>query len=336
MNFSNKLQLFKTRKINFCDIGARGGLPDIWSEIKEDVYGIMFEADPEECKKLDQMEDCEVFPYALDEKDGEHVIYLTKERRCSSFYPPNIEILKMFPEVCRFTIEGEFSVETKSMDSLIEGSESLKYLDFLKVDTQGSELDILRGAKEVLKNVIGTEVEVEFLEIYKGQHLFRDVDSFMYENGFELFDLRKTYWKSKNAIFLGSPKGKLIFADTLYLKTIGNVFDLCREKEKDARNIIINALIIARTYGAFDYAFDIISNDLFLTYFNKNEKEEILKILMIDSKSFNIPFLLRVNIPLISSAIAFIAMLFKPNSKGWSFAENNLGSRKRRGLFYTN
>jgi len=50
-----------------------------------------------------------------------------------------------------------------------------------------------------LNNVVGIEVEVEFSELYEKQPLFNDVDNFIRDKGFELFDLRRGYWIRKVA-----------------------------------------------------------------------------------------------------------------------------------------
>ena len=41
--------------------------------------------------------------------------------------------------------------------------------------------------------IFGVEVEVEFIEMYQDQPLFNEVDSFMRERGFYLFDLKLYY-----------------------------------------------------------------------------------------------------------------------------------------------
>ena len=66
--------------------------------------------------------------------------------------------------------------------------------DFVKLDTQGTELYILEGMQHTLKRAIfGVEVEVEFIEMYKNQPLFNEVDIFMRKLGFHLFDLKKYF-----------------------------------------------------------------------------------------------------------------------------------------------
>ena len=52
-------------------------------------------------------------------------------------------------------------------------------VDFIKLDTQGSELDILHGAGSLLDNCSGLQLEVMFSPLYEGQPLFADVDAYL-------------------------------------------------------------------------------------------------------------------------------------------------------------
>ena len=67
--------------------------------------------------------------------------------------------------------------------------EAIDEIAFLKLDTQGSELDILRGAGTALDRCLGIEIEVEFVPIYVGQPLFADVDQWLRARGFLLWRL---------------------------------------------------------------------------------------------------------------------------------------------------
>ena len=51
-------------------------------------------------------------------------------------------------------------------------------------------------------NILGIQIEAEFKQLYKSQPLFAEIDSDIREKfNFELFDIRKTYWKYKDIIF---------------------------------------------------------------------------------------------------------------------------------------
>lgn len=61
--------------------------------------------------------------------------------------------------------------------------------DFLKLDVQGFELEVLRGANEVLQSVEAVMMEVSLIEINKGAPLFAEVVRFMADRGFEVGDV---------------------------------------------------------------------------------------------------------------------------------------------------
>ena len=97
--------------------------------------------------------------------------------------------------------------------------ENLLDVDFVKLGTQGSELNILQGAATILKqSVFGHEIEVCFNELYQGTPLFSDIDLFVRQFGFDLIDLRTVSWKRTVGANVGNSKGQLVFADALYFK----------------------------------------------------------------------------------------------------------------------
>ena len=51
--------------------------------------------------------------------------------------------------------------------------------DYLKIDVQGGELDVLKGAQRVLKDVIAVHCEVEFAPVYRDQPLFAEIDTLL-------------------------------------------------------------------------------------------------------------------------------------------------------------
>lgn len=56
--------------------------------------------------------------------------------------------------------------------------------DFLMIDTQGSELDVLRGAEDTLKRMQWVYAEVNKESLYEGCPMVTDIDSFLNERGF--------------------------------------------------------------------------------------------------------------------------------------------------------
>ncbi len=60
---------------------------------------------------------------------------------------------------------------------------------FLKLDTQGTEHEVLKGASRTLKHVVGLRIELSLLELYQGQARFDELDVHIRRLGFELWDL---------------------------------------------------------------------------------------------------------------------------------------------------
>ena len=59
----------------------------------------------------------------------------------------------------------------------------------MKIDAQGYELEILKGAPKILRQAQAVILEVALIEINRGAPLLHDVVRFMYENGFVSYDV---------------------------------------------------------------------------------------------------------------------------------------------------
>lgn len=89
--------------------------------------------------------------------------------------------------------------------------------DFVKIDTQGTELDILRGGGALLNGpLIGLEVEVEFMRLYENQYLFGDVCAHLESKGYEFFDfVNICRWERERFTLFG----QAVFGDGLFLRS---------------------------------------------------------------------------------------------------------------------
>ncbi len=75
-----------------------------------------------------------------------------------------------------------------TLDKLLE-KENLKKPDFIKIDTQGYELEILKGGEKTLAHAEFVLLEVSFLDIYVNCPLVADTINFMKERGFVVYDI---------------------------------------------------------------------------------------------------------------------------------------------------
>ena len=86
-------------------------------------------------------------------------------------------------------LDREVMVDVMSLDQIITDFK-LPKPDFLSIDAQGAELNILKGAEKAFSDtIIGGVSEVEFSEIYSGQALFDEQMTWYAERGMRLADI---------------------------------------------------------------------------------------------------------------------------------------------------
>ena len=177
--------------LSVLDVGSRGGLHPMFDEVAPLVEAVGFEPDTEECERLNQRflastvyRSLRFLPFGLGRKEDQQELNLCRSGGVSSVYRPNRSLLNRFPDASRFDVVDTASMPVRGLDELLKDPHLRlpANIDFMKIDTQGSELDILQGAKGALLNqVVAVEVEVEFARLYDSQPLFRDVDLFLSE-----------------------------------------------------------------------------------------------------------------------------------------------------------
>ena len=268
--------LLEGNPLIIADVGASGGIHERWFNYGSGIKTILFEPDYKEFEKLasEKSENSLVINSALAEKAKMVEFNICKKQEVSSIYTPNQNLLNRYEDSQRFHIERTVSLKADSLDNLLR-KEDINEIDFIKIDTQGSELDILKGATNFYENLIGLEVEVEFIELYHKQPLFSEVNSFIESKGFSLIDLKRYFWKRKSKNY-SNRKGQLVFADALYFKEPENLITISNINEKK----IIRSLHTYLAYGYDDLArtlLELSEKDGLLSQESKEGIKELLK-----------------------------------------------------------
>jgi FkbM family methyltransferase len=255
--------VYRRHPLVLVDVGARGGLKSNWSPARRHLRLLGFEPDKREFGYLvdrtgAQKDSSTFFDVALHHRRGPLQLHVARDRGLTSIFEPNRGFLDSFPDADRFDITEIQQVEADTLDNQLRAHE-VNDVDFIKADTQGSELFVLEGASCALaSSVVGLEVEVEFTPIYKGQPLFADVDHFLRGLGYLLFDLRPCYWKRAAGRGIGGPRGQIIWADALYFKSLPALREAVAKLDPALQESkLLRALSISLLYGYCDYALEI-------------------------------------------------------------------------------
>lgn len=157
---------------------------------------------------------------ALWNKRQELMLHIAAEPSTSSVYPPNKEILEMFPDKIGWPARRTVSTERIpgcSIDDMVEAGECEKP-DLIKLDVHSSEYESLIGASLALKTASAVLVETWHWDIHKGQKLHGDVEKFLNNNDFYLYDLRKaSSWKEESPETI-KDRGILVGSESVFFR----------------------------------------------------------------------------------------------------------------------
>ena len=173
--------------INLIDIGCGHHLSRPWKSHIENIENFLgFDYFELSSKKGDiQLSKGEVFLFKklVFDKDGVVSFYICDDPWVSSVFEPNIEITKEYFNY-KFTIKKIEEVECICLDTAIKKT-NIEF-DFMKIDAQGAEFNVLSGMGEYLeKDIVGIDIKMFFKEVYKGISLYDDTHKFLESKGFE-------------------------------------------------------------------------------------------------------------------------------------------------------
>lgn len=80
----------------------------------------------------------------------------------------------------------------------------------MKLDVQGFEMSVLKGAEASLNNIRGLQVELSIEKLYKDGLLYQDMISYIESKGFELYSLENGFSDPKT--------GKLLQFDGVFFR----------------------------------------------------------------------------------------------------------------------
>ena len=175
-------------KFNYVDVGAREDISNIWKKLEDNINVFGFETDLEELKRLkNKFPSRTYYEFGLWSKEQDLKLYITSDASSSSIYKPNLNENKKYKikyHECR-NLKKVVNVKCKKMDQLLTTTP-----DFIKIDTQGSEYEIIKGARKLLtSNCPLVSLETWTRDVYKNSPTMDKIISLMHEYGYEILDM---------------------------------------------------------------------------------------------------------------------------------------------------
>jgi FkbM family methyltransferase len=131
-------------------------------------------------------DDAILYNFALGNFEGSVSMNVEKNNsgQSSSILEPHIH-LEHYPNI---TFDEKEVVEVKMMNNVLI---NFNNYNFLNIDVQGYELEVLKGSDKILKYIDYILIEVNKVEMYKNCSLVSEIDNFLYNFG---FTRKETFW----------------------------------------------------------------------------------------------------------------------------------------------
>src|SRR5258706_6737628 len=193
---------FLADPLGFVDVGSLGGVHAVVNPVAQLVHAVCFEPDPEGFEAL-KARYLSPAPYAgvslerlalAGDARAERALHVSVTPTNTSLLEPNPAFIERY-RAHRFAPSHVISVATTTLDAVVfSGRHPRRFGEFLKLDTQGSEYEILQGASRVLsERCIAVFCEVEFFQVYREQKTLADLTCLLPEHGLVLYALYPHY-----------------------------------------------------------------------------------------------------------------------------------------------
>ena len=191
-------------------------------------------------------------PYAL--ADGtERTLHVCELEGMTSLLvpdPSHLALFNLFP--IWGNVKERLPVATRKLDDIAE----IARMDFLKMDVQGAEREILAHGRTKLKDTVVIQTEVSFVPLYRNQPSFGEMDLALRELGFLPHCVTGTkIWPLSPMVVGNAPNRgirQLLETDMVYVRDFSRPDNMTVEQWKHL------ALIAHHCYGSYDLALKAI------------------------------------------------------------------------------
>jgi len=193
-NFNEIIKnLLRNKKIIALDVGAQGGFnsdnffPNKYNHFFNNILVEPIKAEADKLK-----EEKFVINKGLWSKKENKKLYILENRLGStSMYIPDEEAFDLHDinsnDFENYKVTRTIEIECDTLSSQLSGL-NIELLDYLKIDTQGAELEILKGIGSYRPLLI--KIEVHFFSMYKNVPSWHELINCLYNLGYVLIDMK--------------------------------------------------------------------------------------------------------------------------------------------------
>jgi len=271
------------------DLGASG---DNWEpfELLKDISDLLrFDPDIRDVRDLKGEKGHRIITFnrAVVESEVDNItFYLTKSPYCSSTLKPDFERLSSYPYSDLFEVVGTASVPAITLNQAVV-STGFKQINWIKLDTQGTEFRILKSIPENLfDTILVCDIEASLYPHYIGADTLPAMHELMLENDFWVVEMRP-HWNTRMTsdsyrkinerykeqiykVFRYSMHQQPTTLESCYARTIEGA----KKRDYDF-NMFMQLYLCYFTLGAFEYCLEILNS--IESLFGGNETIEQLR-----------------------------------------------------------
>jgi FkbM family methyltransferase len=158
--------------------------------------------------------------------------------------PARLALFNLFPIWGK--VKSQIPVTTRKLDDIAE----IAHLDFLKMDIQGAEREVLAHGRAKLNETVVVQTEVSFVPLYQGQPVFGEMDLALRDLGFLPHSVTGTkIWPIAPMVVGDAPNRgirQLLETDMIYVRDFSRPENMSAEQWKHL------ALVAHHCYGSYD------------------------------------------------------------------------------------
>lgn len=257
-------------------------------KFEKDLVNVFYDADPDCLAQIQERNQnleskLHVLPYCLADVCKSTSLNINYDPYTSSLLDPNPEYKSYY----YFNLDHDYvladvtkviekrRIEAVTIDYIFQAADiQIPRPDFLSIDTQGSEYEILVGAEDTLKSsVIALVVEAEFHPVYKGQKLFGELMKLLSDQGFHFVRFLGIQGMSSFRAPVGlRGEGLHVSTDALFFRRID---DVDNSQDELRRYVMLRKLaFVAVVFNQFEYGLECLRRSKDLVSHNSTIHEE--------------------------------------------------------------